>query len=97
VQVCQVCPGPVRTEFEAVAGNPTGQAVPPFIELRAEDCARAALAALDRGQALTVPGFWAWLGISAGRISPRWVLRPVFGLLGRLARARLPTATSAPG
>lgn len=97
VQVCQVCPGPVRTEFEEVAGNPTGQAVPPFVELSAEDCARAAVAALDRGQALAVPGFWAWLGISAGRISPRWVLRPVFGLLGRLARARLPTAPRATG
>ena len=95
VQVCQVCPGPVRTEFEDVAGNPTGQEVPGFLELSAEECARAAVAALDRGQAMTVPGFWAWLGISAGRSSPRWLLRPIYGLLGRLARRKLPSVPAA--
>lgn len=90
VRVTQVCPGPVATEFEAVAGNPTGQEVPGFILLDAAACASSALAALDRGQALVVPGFWAWVGISLGQLCPRWLLRAQWSLLGALARRRLP-------
>ncbi len=97
VCLTQVCPGPVRTEFESVAGNPTGQSVPGFIELQAEACARAALAALDRDRALCVPGFWAWVGISLGRLSPRWLLRGLWSGLGRLARRRLPHVDKADG
>lgn len=94
VVVSQLCPGPVATEFEAVAGNPTGQQVPSFIELSAEDCAALALAGFERGRALIVPGFWAWCMISAGRLTPAWILRQVHGLLGRLARRQLPSISS---
>jgi len=90
VVLTQVCPGPVATEFEAIAGNPTGQQVPGFLELSADACARQGLAAFDAGRAMVVPGFWAWLLVSMGRLSPAWVLRPLYGLLGRLARRRLP-------
>ena len=96
VVVSQLCPGPVATEFEAVAGNPTGQQVPSFIELSAQDCATQALVGFERGRAIIVPGFWAWCMISAGRLTPAFILRRVYGLFGRVARRQLPSASSAP-
>ncbi|NOY27523.1 MAG: SDR family oxidoreductase [Oligoflexia bacterium] len=89
VSITQVCPGPVATEFEQVAGNPTGQTVPAFLELSASVCARQALRAFERGRALVIPGFWAWVLVSMGRISPSWFLRIIYSLLGRFARRRL--------
>lgn len=89
VVVTQSCPGPVATEFEAVAGNPTGQKVPGFVELTADQCAHASLRAFRRGRALVVPGFVAAILIHLGASSPRPVLRLLYGLLGRLARPRL--------
>lgn len=89
VVVSQVCPGPVATEFEEVAGNPTGQKVPGFLELSAQACAAEALAAFRRGQALCVPGRAAWLLIGLGRISPRWLTRLVLSPVGTFTRRRL--------
>lgn len=96
VSITQLCPGPVATEFEAVAGNPTGQKVPGFIELSAEQCARAGVRALRSGRAMVVPGFFARIGILAGARSPRWVLRILYGLSGRLMRKRLATGAAEP-
>lgn len=89
VSIVQLCPGPVATEFEAVAGNPTGQKVPGFIELSASEAAAAGIGAIDHDRALVVPGFWAELAILAGRVSPRAVLRLFYGLLSRFVRPRL--------
>jgi len=87
VCVTQVCPGPVDTEFESVAGNPTGQKVPKILEISAEHCARTAVRSFERGRALVVPGFVAWLVMGMGRITPRWLLRLVFaGIAGRIRR-----------
>jgi uncharacterized protein len=94
VSITQLCPGPVATEFEAVAGNPTGQQAPAFVELSAEDCARAGVRALAAGRAMVVPGFFAWLGILAGARTPRWILRILYGLSGRVMRKRLATGSS---
>jgi len=89
VRVVQVCPGPVATEFEAVAGNPTGQKVPGFIELTAQACASASIAALDRDRALTVPGAAAWLLIHSSWWTPLVVRRAFLTLVGRFARKQL--------
>ncbi len=89
VSIVQLCPGPVATEFEAVAGNPTGQKVPGFIELSASEAAAAGIGAIDHDRALVVPGVWAELAILAGRVSPRAVLRLFYGLLSRFVRPRL--------
>ena len=89
VIVSQLCPGPVATEFEAVAGNPTGASAPAFIELSAEQCAKAGLKGFKKGRELIIPGFWAGLSINLGRLSPRWVLRIFYGILGRSLRKRL--------
>jgi short-subunit dehydrogenase len=87
VVVCHVCPGPVRTEFLEVAGNPTG--VPPsLVEVSAEAVARQSVRAFDRRRALLVPG-WVMLGpITIGRLSPYAVLRHFYGLGSRWLRWR---------
>ena len=89
VVVSQLCPGPVATEFESVAGNPLGASPPSFIELSAEQCARAALKGFARGRELIIPGLLAGLSIQLGRLSPRFVLRILYGILGRSMRKRL--------
>ena len=89
VVITQLCPGPVATEFEQIAGNPTGQAVPAFVQLDAAACARAGIRALERGQALVIPGFFARLAILTGAASPRWVLRVLYAVGGRMMRRRL--------
>ncbi len=90
VVVTQVCPGPVRTEFEAVAGNDTGQQVPAIVELDPDVVAAAAIRAFDAGRAEVVPGIQPWLAIKSGQYTPRWLLRLLYAAVGRLLRARLP-------
>lgn len=89
VRVVQVCPGPVATEFEAVAGNPLGQGVPSVVELSAGQCAEEALAAFDRDRALLVPGWAGWALVHLGWWTPRVLMRAVSGLGGRLLRRQL--------
>lgn len=89
VVVTQLCPGPVATEFEAVAGNPTGHEVPSFLELDPHRVARAGIAAVDVGRAEVIPGLLPWLAIKAGQWSPRWLLRLLYGAMGPLLRRRL--------
>lgn len=57
VTVCQVCPGPVRTEFHEMAENTTGHRAPSFLAITAEQCAAESLAGFERGRAIIVPGF----------------------------------------
>lgn len=87
VVVSQVCPGPVATEFEEVAGNFTGQKVPGFIELDAPTCARAALAGFERDRALVVPGLAMKVVMALGAATPRWVLRLLYGPVAARLRA----------
>lgn len=88
VVVTQVCPGPVATEFEAIAGNPTDQAVPGFIELSAAECAAAALKGFAKGRALVVPGGWMKVIMAFARVSPRWMHRLMLRGVGRYLRKR---------
>ena len=54
VVVTQVCPGPVDSEFDQLAGSAGGMTggPPQFLRISAAQCAREALAGFDRG----VPG-----------------------------------------
>ncbi|MHC4829738.1 MAG: SDR family NAD(P)-dependent oxidoreductase [Planctomycetota bacterium] len=88
ISVTQCCPGPVKTEFEGMAGNPTGQSVPGFMEITPQHCARSALKGLGRGRAMVSPGFLPWLITGLGRLSPRWVLRIAFGWMAPALRKR---------
>lgn len=58
VVVTQVCPGPVDSEFDQVAGSAGGMtgAPPQFMRISAAQCAREALAGFDRGVPLVFPG-----------------------------------------
>ncbi len=58
VVVTQVCPGPVDSEFDKVAGTEGGMSggPPQFLRISAARCAREAIAGFDRGAALVFPG-----------------------------------------
>lgn len=88
IVVTQSCPGPVATEFEANAGNPTGMDVPSFIEMDADAVARQSLAGFERDQAIVVPGWTAWLLITLGRLTPRPITRMFISPLAGWLRTR---------
>ncbi len=90
VVVTQLCPGPVKTEFEEVAVSIPGLSAPAFFEISAEHCVRSALRGFERGRALIVPGFLMKLAVPLGLLIPRFVRRFLFGLAARRLR-RLPT------
>ena len=58
VVVTQVCPGPVDSEFDEVAGSGGGMTggPPQSMRISAAQCAREALAGFDRGAPLVIPG-----------------------------------------
>lgn len=58
VIVTQVCPGPVRSEFDEVAGSASGMigGLPNILRISAAQCARETVAAFDRGNARVFPG-----------------------------------------
>lgn len=88
VVVSQLCPGPVATEFEEVAGNFTGMSAPKIVELSAADCAKKALRGFDRGRALIVPGLLMWLVMWVAERTPRWVRRLFLAPFARALRAK---------
>jgi len=87
VVVTQVCPGPVATEFNDTLGNFTGREPPGFVQLTAEQCARACIRALDRDRALVVPGAAMKVVTWMGSLTPRWLLRWIYGPVGKKMRA----------
>jgi short-subunit dehydrogenase len=89
VVATQVCPGPVATEFEQTMGNATGAKIPAFVEISAEQCARAAVRGFERGRALVVPGVTMKIVMMINALSPRFMRRVFAGLLGRYARKSL--------
>ncbi len=89
VVVTQVCPGPVSTEFEAVAELPEGLEIPARLQISAKTCARQAVAAFERNRALVIPGWRAWVIVTIGRLTPDWVLRIVYRGVGPLLRRRM--------
>jgi hypothetical protein len=78
VVVTQVCPGPVATEFEEHAGNPTGMRPQRFVEISAARCARSALAGFSRGRALVIPGIIMRFVMFLSVMTPRWFLRLLY-------------------
>jgi short-subunit dehydrogenase len=85
VVVSQLLPGPVATEFEDIAANPTGERLPAWLNQPAERCARRALAAFASGRRWIVPSFGLRLLYALGGLAPRWLrriaLRPMVGRL----------------
>ena len=88
VTATQVCPGPVATEFEENLGNFTGQKVPGFIQISAEQCARAAVRGFDRRRALVIPGFVMKVLMLLNSLTPRFVMRLLSAPLGKALRKK---------
>ena len=88
VVVSQLCPGPVPTEFESVAGNPVGRPVPGIFQVTAERCAAEALRGFAKGRAIIIPGGLMRLMTTLGDNSPRWMLRLTYAALGPALRKK---------
>lgn len=91
VAVSQLCPGPVRTEFEDNAADFAAPEIPSWISISAEHCARAAVSGFQRGKAIIVPGALMKLTTLLSGMTPRAVLRlcyrPVASKLRQLQQA----------
>jgi short-subunit dehydrogenase len=87
VRVTALCPGPVRTGFQARAGfDFTGEmaAMRPAL-LSASEVARQGYEALAAGRRVVVPGLVNKFFVLSGRLAPRALLMP---LLARAQKAR---------
>ena len=76
IRVTALCPGPTKTEFGAVAGF-KGNGAFDKMSARSEDVVAMGLKALDRGQAVAIPGLVNKVGAQGHRLLPRWLLRKV--------------------
>jgi short-subunit dehydrogenase len=85
VTLTVVCPGPVRTEFMEAAEIPKAEErTPAFVWMSAEELARDAIRAAEKGKRAVVPGALNQAGAIAGRHSPRTLALPIVRkLMGR--------------
>lgn len=82
VRMLAVCPGPVRTEFGAVAGVDESKA-PAFAYISAEEVVEDSLAALARGQDVVVPGTLPRAMMAATGLLPHRLQRRISFEVGR--------------
>ena len=77
ITVSALCPGPVHTEFDAIASRPDAskQAAPEFAYVSAEDVVRAALDGIESERAVVIPGLAMKLGMLLVRLTPMPILR----------------------
>ena len=77
VVVTQVCPGPVDSEFDQIAGSAGGMTggPPQFLRISAAQCAREALAGFDRGVPVVFPGRAYRIAMRALPLLPRELSR----------------------
>ena len=81
ISVTHLCPGPVDTEFQHVAGRtgePERKHAPDWVKVPVEEVARVALRAVSRDQARIVPGFWMMMAPFFFALVPLFVLRLVY-------------------
>ena len=70
VKVSALCPGPVRTEFQAVANNEHGR-LPSFAYLEAETVVAQGIAAAASGHSVHIAGVINFLTAQSTRVMPR--------------------------
>lgn len=78
VHVTALCPGFTRTAFQSRAGMEASN-LPSVLWAEPEAVALAGLSALERNQAVCVPGIMNKIGAASVRIAPRSVVRKVAG------------------
>ncbi len=83
VVVSQLNPGPVATEFEDNAANPTGERIPALLMMSAQRCAKRGIRGFDRGGALIVPGLALRTFYGLCALAPRWLNRLALRLVAR--------------
>ena len=79
VSVTVLCPGPVKTEFDEVAGfgESFEDLAPRVMIVPAAQVAAAAVEGLERGRSVVIPGVANAVLAQAGRLAPRRVLVPM--------------------
>jgi short-subunit dehydrogenase len=77
VTVTALCPGPVHTEFGDVAKRPGGEPErgPEFVYVSVEQTVRNALAAVEAGKPLVIPGLAMKIAMFLIRVTPMPILR----------------------
>ena len=79
VSCSALCPGPVKTEFAAVAGSTMSESLPDFAMVTAEEVARQAIDAMENGSRTAIPGIANQVQALLGRIAPRSLVLPLAG------------------
>ena len=83
VSVTTLCPGPVETEFFAVAtregeeGDAAHFKTMPAFTVSVHDAVRAGLNAVAADKARVIPGAWLMLAVGAAAIVPFWIIRRI--------------------
>lgn len=80
VTATALCPGPVETGFGARAGftdEEAHNALPSMMWLDAADVAKAAVAGMDKGRLVVIPGVANRVGAMFAQVAPRSVLLPI--------------------
>jgi len=92
VVVTQVCPGPVDSEFDTIAGTAGGMTggPPQFMRISAARCAREALAGFDAGKPLVFPGRAYRIAMRALPLLPRTLQRRQAASAGARLRRQEP-------
>jgi len=98
VVVTQVCPGPVDSEFDQLAGSAGGMTggPPQFLRISAAQCAREALAGFDLGVPLVFPGRAYRMAMRALPLLPRQLARARAARSASRLRGTVKGAASAP-
>lgn len=86
VSVTVLCPGPVPTEFQEVAGTTGRNPMPKAFHIDAVQCAEEAVAALKAGEARHIPGAAVRAAMLSVEALPKVVSRQVAARMGKKAR-----------
>ncbi len=82
VTVTCLCPGPVKTEFQQVAGVDEGR-VPAVAWTSVDTVVQTALAAVRSGRAIAIPGAFNLMSAAGTRLAPRFLTRRIAGAMFR--------------
>lgn len=91
VTMTVVCPGPISTEFQEVAGSNEGLArppMPPIMHIDAVKCAEEAVHAMAKGHARVMPGFVPRFMATVVDIMPKVIVRPAIANVVKKLRAK---------
>ena len=84
VSVTVLCPGPTESEMIDTVQAESNVKVPSFMVADVRAVAKEGFDAANRGDALCVPGLGNKIATTMVRQPPRWVVRTLFGFMGRM-------------